>query len=157
MKYSLQTNEPFLVEGTVNNVEKSVNVLALSDGLTDLEEVTSAALNNLNRNKAGRLRMVEVGSNIGNTYELSPNILYSFVSLPGTIKLGPNTETFGDVTYVNEYQILYGPTANNASIVIKDSSNANVKWSGGSAPTLVQGHYYNISVVNGLAVWAEFY
>lgn len=63
-------------------------------------------------------------------------------------KGGSNTDT------VNHYMIRY--TAGDGGQIIFDTSWGELMWYGGNQPEWVIGYTYEISIVDGIALWAKF-
>ncbi len=103
----------------------------------------------------GLIKKIYMTSNDALIY---PNIRYVWGNVSG--KLVVETYSYSDDPYsVNEYKIQFTPC--------KDPSTGasfggltiggGIKWAGGSAPTFTMGHTYEISIIDNLATFLEFY
>ena len=81
---------------------------------------------------------------------IAPNVLNVWGEVTNlTITKNKDAETEG---IVNNYMIRF--TAGEGTVLI--FSGEEVKWYGGDAPTWTAGNTYEISIVDNIALWAEF-
>lgn len=98
------------------------------------------------------VKKVDIGTPIVNQTESEVTIQPNVMNVWGTItnlNIKKGTDTKG---IVNNYMIRF--TAGNETIVI--FSGEEVKWYGGEVPTWIAGNTYEISIVDNIALWAEF-
>lgn len=82
----------------------------------------------------------------GTSQAMEPNTYYKFSGSALTVTFATPT----DNAIVNEYVIEV--VANNTTLALPTT----IKWAGGESPAMTSGKTYVISVINNLAVFAEF-
>lgn len=99
------------------------------------------------------VKKVDTGTPVINQTEsvvtIQPNVMNVWTDSVSNLKV-----IKGDVIegIVNNYMIRF--TAKNETVVIFEG--IDVKWYGGEAPTWTAGNTYEISIVDNIALWAEF-
>ena len=135
---------------------------ALTEAVVENEEVTAAALNDLNDRKASKEdvanAIAEATENIGGgtipimmhteaSFSITPNVYHKWGEVASlTISLEPPT----DDSIVNEYIIEFTAGANAPTIALPD----NLLFAG--ALEIEANATYQISIINGLVVWSAF-
>lgn len=108
-------------------------------------KVITNEFNSLKEAKANKVRVV---NQTESTVTIQPNVM----NVWGTIT-NLNVIKGDDIAgIVNNYMIRF--TAGDSAAVI--FSGMNVKWYGGEVPTWTAGNTYEISIVDNIALWAEF-
>lgn len=103
----------------------------------------------------GLIKKIYMTSNNALIY---PNIRYVWGNVSG--KLVVETYSYSDDPYsVNEYKIQFTPCTDPSTGATFSGLNigSDIKWAGGSAPTFTLEHTYEISIVDNLATFLEFY
>lgn len=145
------------LQTAVGSKAESSEVSALSDRVDSVEteldgKVSSGdfneAIGSLNGDIAGKADKVAKQEVSGNQTIL-PNTMYVWGSVAGAL-----TITRGDAIagIVNNYMIRF--TAGEGCAV--EFSGFELDWFGGEEPTWTAGNTYEISIVDNIALWAEF-
>ena len=85
------------------------------------------------------------------SYIIAPNRLTRLGTLASAVTLSLNTAS-EEADVVNIYDIVFTTPADAPSITWPEG----VLWAGGSAPSIVGGKTYEVSIMDNLATWGEF-
>lgn len=146
------------LQATVASKAESGEVTALSDRVDSVEteldgKVSSNTFNDtigsLNGDIAGKADKV-AKQEVSGDQTISPNTMYVWRdSVAGALTITKGGEIAG---IVNNYMVRF--TAGEGCAVT--FNEFEIDWYGGKAPTWTTGHTYEISIVDNIALWAEF-
>ena len=86
------------------------------------------------------------------SYSINPNILTKLGTLAPNVTLSLNTAS-EEAGVVNVYDIIFTTPATNAPSITWPEG---ITWVGGSAPAIVGGKTYEVSIMDNLATYGEF-
>lgn len=140
---------------TIHNAVGNINLAPVEDKLTEVKSDTSQGLTNqqtilgvLNGIATNMYKGVPVVAQMGDAL-ISPNIWNVWESVGAALTITKGAEVSG---VVNEYIVRLTCTAD----VAVTFSGWTLVWYGGNAPTFAAGKTYEISIIDNIALWAEF-
>ena len=143
-------NETISLKNTSDEIVEFKSKNYFEKIIEENELVIASALNHLNdklENIDTNYPVVEIG---GEEQLMTPNVYY-IANNKNTLML--TFETPANESIVNEYVVeINCPENSNTTLYLRD----NVKWAKDLIPELVAGKKYVISIINNLAIFAEF-
>lgn len=145
------------LQTTVGSKADSSDVSALSGRVDSVEteldgKVSSGDFNevidSLNGDIAGKADKV-TKQEVDGDQTIAPNTMYIWDSVAGALTITKGTDITG---IVNNYMVRF--TAGEGCVVT--FSGFELDWFGGDVPTWTAGNTYEISIIDNIALWAEF-
>lgn len=138
-----ESSEVSTLSGRVGSVETELDGKVSSGDFNE-------AIGSLNGDIAGKADKV-AKQDVSGDQTISPNTMYVWGSVAGALTITKGTDIAG---IVNNYMIRF--TAGASATITLDWGGAQVVWFGGEVPTWTEGNTYEISIIDNIALWAEF-
>lgn len=136
-----ESSEVSALSGRVDSVESNLEGKVSSGDFNE-------AIGSLNGDIAGKADKV-AKQDVSGDQTIAPNTMYVWGSVAGALTITKGDEIAG---IVNNYMVRF--TAGEGCAVT--FSEFELDWYGGEAPTWTAGNTYEISIVDNIALWAEF-